>query len=58
MSVWLKDKTNQNWTMESVEQSQHQQTISEHTKSEIEADPMVASAMDLFEDAEIVNVSK
>ena len=58
LSVWLKDKTNQNWTIESVEQSQHQQTISEHTKSEIEADPMVASAMDLFEDAEIVNVSK
>ena len=58
LSVWLKDKTNENWAIESVEQSQHQQTISEHTKSEIEADPMVASAMDLFEDAEIVNVSK
>ena len=30
----------------------------EHSKSEIENDPMVASAMDLFEDAEIVNISK
>ena len=58
LSIWLQDKTGKNWTLEPVEQSQHQQTMSEHNKAEIEADPMVASAMDLFEDAEIVNVSK
>jgi len=58
LAIWLTDKTGQNWTIEKIEQSMHQQTISEHTKSEIEADPMVASAMDLFKDAEIVNISK
>ena len=58
LSVWLQDKTGKNWTIEQIEQSTHQQTISEHTKSEIKSDPMVASAMDLFKDAEIVNISK
>jgi len=58
LSIWLKDKTGQNWQIEQIEQSENQQTISEHTKSEIESDPMVASAMDLFKDAEIVNISK
>ncbi len=58
LTTWLKDKTNQNWTIERIEEAPHQQTISEHTKSEIEADPMVADAMNLFEGAEIVNISK
>ena len=58
LTSWLKDKTGKIWTIESVQEAPHQQTLSEHTKSEIEADPMVASAMDLFEDAEIVNISK
>lgn len=56
--LWLKDKTGQDWTIERVAEDPHQQTMSEHIKSEIVADPMVASAMDLFEDAEIVSVSK
>jgi len=58
LSGWLKDKTGKNWQIEQIEQSDNQQTISEHAKSEIEADPMVASAMDLFKDAEIINISK
>lgn len=58
LTLWLKDKTNQNWMIERVEEAPHNQTISEQAKSEIQADPMVASAMDLFEDAEIVNISK
>ena len=58
LSLWLKDNTGKNWTLEIVSEDPHQQTISEHNKSEIAADPMVASAMDLFEDAEIVNISK
>jgi hypothetical protein len=58
LAIWLKDKTGKNWQIERVEQSNNQQTISEQVKSEIESDPMVASAMDLFEDAEIVNISK
>ena len=56
--MWLKDKTGKPWELEIVAESQHQQTVTEHTKSEIAADPMVAAAMGLFEDAEIVNISK
>ena len=58
LALWLKDKTGKVWTLELIQEAPHQQTLSEHTKSEIGADPMVASAMDLFEDAEIVNISK
>ena len=58
LTLWLKDKTGKNWTLEIIEEAPHQQTLSEHTKSEIEADPMVADAMSLFEGAEIVNISK
>ena len=58
LAVWLKDTTGKNWVLERVENATGEQTISEHKKSEIAADPMVASAMDLFEDAEIVNMSK
>ena len=58
LTLWLHDKTGKNWTIETVADDPHKQTLSEHTKAEIESDPMVASAMDLFEDAEIVNISK
>jgi len=58
LSIWLRDKTGKNWILEKIEESTNEQTISEHKKSEIESDPMVASAMDLFEDAQIVNISK
>ena len=58
LSDWLLKNTGKKWQLDLVEQSPHQQTMSEHTKSEIESDPMVASAMDLFKDAEIVNISK
>ncbi len=58
LALWLKEKTGKNWNLELIQEAPHQQTLSEHTKSEIESDPMVASAMDLFEGAEIVNISK
>lgn len=58
LSMWLATKTGRPWQIEQTNESMHQQTISEHAKSEIESDPMVASAMDLFKDAEIVNLSK
>lgn len=58
LAIWLKEKTGKLWNLEKLEQSTNQETISEHAKSEITSDPMVASAMDLFKDAEIVNISK
>ncbi len=56
MVTWLNDKTGKTWTMERIEESQNTHTITEQKKEEIEADPMVASAMDLFSDAEIVGI--
>ena len=58
LSLWLKDNTGKSWELETVTESPHQQTVVEHAKSEIAEDPMVAAAMGLFEDAEIVNISK
>jgi DNA polymerase-3 subunit gamma/tau len=58
LSVWLRDNTGKTWTLEITTDDPHKETISEHKKAEIASDPMVASAMDLFEDAEIVNISK
>ena len=58
LALWLKDKTGKDWKIELIQDAPHQQTLSEHTKAEIESDPLVASAMDLFEGAEIVNISK
>ena len=58
LALWLHDNTGKNWVLECVDNPTGQQTISEHDKSEIAADPMVASAMDLFQDVEIVNITK
>ena len=58
LSAWLNNNTGKTWTLEAVAESQHKQTVVEHAKSEIAEDPMVATAMGLFEDAEIVNISK
>lgn len=56
LATWLNEKTGQTWTLERVEASQNTHTITEQKKEELEADPMVASAMDLFSDAEIVGI--
>ena len=58
LALWLKNNTGKDWILEPVTEAPHKQTLSEHNKSEIESDPLVSSAMDLFEDAEIVNISK
>ena len=39
-----------------MEQSANTQTVSEQKHEELISDPLVASAMNLFEDAEIVGV--
>ncbi|MBO4683605.1 MAG: DNA polymerase III subunit gamma/tau [Alphaproteobacteria bacterium] len=56
--VWLNTNTGANWTLEKLEQSGQQQTVGEQEKIAVESDPMVADAMSLFENAEIVGVSK
>ncbi len=56
MSTWLNEKTGQIWTLERIQESQNTHTITEQKKEELESDPMVASAMDLFSDAEIVGI--
>ena len=56
LSAWLNDKTGRAWTLERITESPHAHTITEQKQEELEADPMVASAMSLFENAEIVGV--
>ena len=41
-----------------VEESHQNQTVREQIETDVESDPMVADAMSLFADAEIVGVSK
>ncbi len=56
LSVWLMDKTGHQWTLERLMESAHTHTVSEQKQEELIADPLVASAMNLFENAEIVGV--
>ena len=56
LSAWLFDKTGHQWVLERVVESVHTHTMSEQKQEELAADPLVASAMDLFADAEIVRV--
>ena len=58
LTLWLRDNTGKDWTLETTSEDPKKETISEHNKAEIVADPMVADAMNLFEGAEIVGVSK
>ena len=56
LSAWLMDKTGHQWQMERATETVHTHTITEQKQEELAADPMIASAMNLFENAEIVGV--
>ncbi len=56
LSVWLSEKTGKTWVLTRVSESVNTQTVSEQKQEELESDPLVASAMSLFEDAQIVGV--
>ena len=56
LSAWLQEKTGKAWTLTRLTETTNAQTMSEQKQQELEADPLVASAMSLFEDAEIVGV--
>jgi DNA polymerase-3 subunit gamma/tau len=58
LSDWLLEKTGKAWNLERVPESENARTVTEQKRSALEADPMVASAMSLFGDAEIIGVSK
>jgi len=58
LTSWLKTKTGQVWTLERNEKSEHAQTVTEQKHDELVSDPMIADAMSLFEDAEIVSSTK
>ncbi len=56
LAEWLLKKTGHPWQLERQEQSQHAHTMTEQKQEELAADPMVASAMNLFADAQILGV--
>ena len=58
LAGWLQDKTGHAWTLSRQTESQHTHTAAEQNMAALESDPLVASAMDLFEGAEIVGSSK
>lgn len=55
LSDFLTKATGQNWVLEKVKNCEHTQTVNEKQKQELEADPLVASAMSLFEDGQLVD---
>ncbi len=56
LATWLMDKTGHAWEMVRASENVHTHTMSEQKQEELVADPLVASAMSLFENAEIVGV--
>ena len=56
LATWLMDKTGHAWELIRAQESVHANTINEQKQEELVADPLVASAMSLFENAEIVGV--
>ncbi|MBQ0013266.1 MAG: DNA polymerase III subunit gamma/tau [Proteobacteria bacterium] len=58
LSAWLEKYTGKTWKLNAATESCHVKTQTEKTQQELEADPLVASAMNLFTDAEVVDVSK
>jgi len=58
LAIWLNTKTGANWELNKIQESHQDKTVDEQTKSDAEADPMVADAMSLFENAEIVGIAK
>ena len=56
---FLLSKTGKEWTLEKIEpeqKNQPMQTPTEAQRAELESDPAVASALDLFAGAEIISV--
>lgn len=58
IGAWLHDKTGHTWKLERVEKSEHAHTVTEQAQSELETDPLVSSAMNLFADAQIIGFTK
>ncbi len=58
LAAWLFDKTGRTWMLEREMESHHTQTVAEQKRAELESDPLVANAMNLFGDAEIISVTK
>ncbi|MBO5662738.1 MAG: DNA polymerase III subunit gamma/tau [Alphaproteobacteria bacterium] len=56
LTTWLMDKTGKQWALERVTESVHTNTINEQKQEELASEPLVASAMNLFADAEIIGV--
>lgn len=58
LSTWLLKNTGAEWTLDRKQDSCNVQTATEKQQQELEQDPLVASAMNLFADGEIIDVTK
>ncbi len=53
LGAFLFDKTGKQWKLEKVEKPENTKTVNEQKRADVESDPMVANALDLFADAQI-----
>jgi len=58
LATWLNTQTGSNWELDKIQESHNDQTVRESVRADAESDPMVADAMSLFENAEIVGIAK
>ncbi len=58
LGSWLNDKTGHAWILERRMESANTATGAEQSRQELESDPLVASAMNLFQDAILTDVTK
>jgi hypothetical protein len=56
LNAWLTDATGKMWNLERVVESMNKNTITEQKHEEAVADPLVADALSLFGDAQIVGI--
>jgi len=54
LGKWLADYTGKQWQLEQIMESENTPTVNEQTISDAKTDPLVADAMNLFADAEVV----
>ncbi|MDR2412922.1 MAG: DNA polymerase III subunit gamma/tau [Rickettsiales bacterium] len=54
LAKWLLDKTGEEWVLERADESENKRTVIEQKKENMQSDPMIASALSLFDGAEII----
>lgn len=57
LGTFLSAQTGKQWVLEKLEKSENAPTVAEEKKAELESDPVVANAISLFGDMEIIGIN-